>query len=371
VSLDVDRAMLARAARIALRGHGGAEPNPMVGCVLVDATGAVVAEGFHRRVGEAHAEAMALARARSLGVERARGITAYVTLEPCNHHGRTPPCSEALLAAGVRRVVYAQPDPNRIASGGAARLAAAGIDVELVPSPACDELNAPFLHRIATGLPWVVAKWAQTIDGAIATRTGHSAWISNARSRRMVHRERGRVDAIVTGVGTAIADDPQLVARGVRVRRTALRILVDPALEAPTTLKLFDPSIAPTLVACRPERLHGGPANGLRERGIELAPLGARGEVRPLFEALARERGIATILVEAGGGLVGDLLREDLVQEAWVFVAPRTMGDTDARRPVRGDAPTSIADARRWRLLSMHRRGDDVMLRYARLLATA
>lgn len=355
----LDQALLARAARLALRGHGGAEPNPMVGCVLVK-DGRVVAEGFHRRCGEAHAEAMALARAG----DAARGTTAYVTLEPCNHHGRTPPCSQALLRAGVAEVVYAQRDPNPIAIGGAETLRAAGIPTREVASPVCAVLNAPFLHRIATGLPWVTAKWAQTIDGAIATRGGDSKWISCERSRRMVHRERGRVDVVMTGLGTANADDPQLTARGVRLRRRALRILVDPSLEAPRSLHLLDPSQAPTLVACLPDLLHGGPANGLRERGVDVAPLGPRGELRPLLAALVRERAVANVLVEAGGGLVGYLLREDLVHEAWVFLAPRTVGDVEARRPIRGDAPELLRDARRWRLLSSRVRDGDVVLRY-------
>lgn len=358
-----DAAMLARAARIALRGHGGAEPNPLVGCVLTNERGEVIAEGYHRLCGQQHAEAMALERAG----ERARNATAYVSLEPCNHQGRTPPCSRALIAAGVRRVVYAQPDPNPIAVGGAAALRDAGIDVACIASPPCDRLNAPFLHRIATGLPWVVAKWAQTIDGAIATRTGDSKWISSERSRRMVHRERGRVDVIMTGIGTALADDPRLTARGVRLRRQALRILIDPTLAAPRTLRLFEVNDGPTLVACLPDRVHGGPANGLRERGVDVAALGPRGEIRPLLAALARERAVATVLVEAGGGLVGDLLREDLVHEAWVFTAPMTVGDPEARRPIRGDDPERMGDARRWQIVSHQRRGDDLVVCYRRL----
>ena len=357
-----DVAMLRRAARLALRGHGGGEPNPLVGCVLTIGD-RVIAEGFHRRCGEAHAEAMALARAGSL----ARGATAYVTLEPCNHHGRTPPCSRALIGAGVARVVYAQRDPNPVAVGGAEALRAAGIAVEELRDDRCDLLNAPFLHRLRTRVPWVIAKWAQTIDGAIATRTDSSKWISSERSRRMVHRERGRVDVVMTGIGTAKADDPALTARHGRVRRRALRLLIDPTLAAPRELQLLDATQAPTLVACLPDHVHGGPANGLRERGVDVAGLGPRGEIRPLLEALVRERGISTVLVEAGGGLVGDLLREDLVQEAWVFLSPCTLGDVEARRPIRGDAPESIRDARRWTLVDHRVRGGDLALRYHRV----
>jgi len=358
-----EQQMLARAARIALRGHGGGEPNPLVGCVLVDDQGTVIAEGFHRVCGQEHAEAMALRRAGA----RARGTTAYTTLEPCNHHGRTPPCSDALIRACVRRVVFAECDPNATASGGSARLRAAGIAVAHVRSGPCDDLNEPFRHRIATQLPWVMAKWAQSIDGAIATRSGDSKWISGERSRRLVHRERGRVDVIITGVGSAMTDDPRLTARGVRTRRKALRVLIDPQLTAPHSLALFDTSAAPTLVACLPDRLHAGPANGLRELGIEVSPLGPRGEVRPLLAALARERGVATVLIEAGGGLVGDLLREEIVNEAWIFVAPIIIGDAQARRAARGDAPELIADARQFRLVSSRRRGDDMLLQYRTL----
>jgi len=194
------RMLLDRAVRLASRGHGGAEPNPMVGCVIVDPEGRVVGEGFHARCGGPHAEIEALRAAGG----RARGATAVVTLEPCAHRGRTGPCADALIEAGVARVLYAVPDPNPIARGGAARLREAGIAAERVRHAGADELARPFVKRMTTGLPWVSAKWAQSLDGAIALASGESKWISGGRSRAMVHRERGRVDAILTGIGTVL-----------------------------------------------------------------------------------------------------------------------------------------------------------------------
>jgi len=361
MSVERDRAFLRRAARLALRGHGGAEPNPMVGCVIVR-DGRVVGEGYHRRCGGPHAEAVALARAG----EAARGATAFVTLEPCDHHGRTPPCSGALLAAGVRRVVYATPDPHRLAAGGAARLAAAGVAVERLALPETDELNRPFLHRLATGRPWVVAKWAQTVDGRIATATGASRWLSGARSRGLVHRERGRVDAILTGIGTALADDPRLTARSSRPRRRPRRVLVDPELAAPDGLALFDLAEAPTTIACRPDRLESARADELRGRGLDLVATGPDGALAPALVALAERYGAATALVEAGGGLLGRLFAEELVDECLVFVAPLLVGDEAAPGPARGARSDRVEDLRRLRLLAVRRRGEDAFLHYRR-----
>lgn len=332
----------------------------MVGCVIVDAGGRLVGEGHHRRCGGPHAEVEALRRAGSL----ARGGTAFVTLEPCAHHGRTPPCADALADAGVARVVYATPDPNPVASGGAARLRERGVEVAHRPTPECDLLNEPFLHRIATGRPWVIAKWAQTVDGRLATRDRDSRWISGARSRRLVHRERGRVDAILTGVGTVLADDPHLVARDGRRRRTALRVVVDPELALPLDRRVFDTGDAPTIVAGLPDRLASPAAERFAGRGVGVLPLGPDGSLRPLLERLGAMQ-VATLLVEAGGGLLGKLLAEDLVDEALVFVAPLVAGD-DRALAIRGRAPAAIAELRRWRLLGLHRRGEDALLRLRR-----
>ena len=359
------RRFLLAAARLALRGHGGAEPNPMVGCVIVR-DGQVVGRGWHRRCGEAHAEVNALADAG----ERARGATAYVTLEPCNHHGRTGPCSHALIAAGVTRVVFATRDPNPTATGGMQALEAAGIEAIHHPLPETDDLNAPFVKRVATRLPWVTAKWAQTLDGAIATRSGESQWISCETSRRRVHRERARVDAILTGMGTVRADDPRLTARGTPILRRARRVVVDRDLELGLSSALVQTiSQAPLTVACSrsASMLRSSHADALRTAGADVVTVddGAEG-LTALLRDLHARLGASTVLVEAGGGLLGKLLDAGLVDELWAFVAPTIMGDSDAPGPVRGLDPVALADCTRWRMASMARSGQDIELRLRR-----
>ena len=221
---ELDRSRLEHAARLALRGHGEAEPNPSVGCVIADASGRVVSEGRTDRVGGPHAEVVAL---RGAG-KAARGGTAWVTLEPCNHHGRTPPCVDAMIDAGVARIVIGTRDPNPVAAGGLDRLRAAGIEVVLRDDvDSVRRLHASFRHRIGTGRPWVVAKWAETADGDLVAPPGRPRTISSRASHRLVHRERGRVDAILTGIGTVLADDPRLDARVRRPRRRPIRVVVD------------------------------------------------------------------------------------------------------------------------------------------------
>src|SRR5713226_4734415 len=201
---------MSRAFDLAERGRGYVEPNPLVGAVVVRAE-QVVGEGWHQRYGEAHAEINALAAAG----EAARGATLYVTLEPCCHHGKTPPCTDAVLRAGIRRVVAAMTDPfPQVAGQGAALLRAAGVAVDIGTAEAeARRLNAPYLKLLATGRPYVHAKWAMTLDGKIATRTGDSKWISSEASRKPVHKLRGRMDAVIVGIGTALAEDPRLTAR--------------------------------------------------------------------------------------------------------------------------------------------------------------
>src|SRR5262245_57065762 len=229
-----DREWMAQALALAERGRGYVEPNPLVGAVVVR-DGRLVGEGWHRRYGEAHAEVNALHEAG----EAARGATLYVTLEPCCHHGKTPPCTDAVLRFGVRRVVAAMTDPfPRVAGGGVERLRTAGLEVEtgLLEADA-RRLNAPYLKLLATGRPYVHAKWAMTLDGKLATRTGDSKWISSDASRRRVHELRGRMDAILVGIGTALADDPLLTARPPGPR-TARRIVLDSRLRLPPTSRL-------------------------------------------------------------------------------------------------------------------------------------
>ena len=354
------RRLLDRAVRIASRGHGGAEPNPMVGCVIVDAGGRVLGEGFHARCGGPHAEVEALRAAGPL----ARGATAIVTLEPCAHRGRTGPCTEALIEAGVARVLYAVSDPNPAARGGAARLREAGVHAERVPHAGAAELALPFVKRVTTGLPWVSAKWAQSLDGAIALASGESRWISGGRSRAMVHRERGRVDAILTGIGTVLADDPQLTARGTRVQRVAQRIVFDPEVATPPSAKVCDRSapttllVSPSLGAAARQRLER-----LHSQGLRSIPLGSGDTLRAPLLALAAG-GVSTVMVEAGGGLVGRLIAENLLDEAFVFVGPLVVADDAAARGARGLERSSLDAIARGRIIAARRRGEDALLHY-------
>ncbi len=351
------------AARIALRGHGAAEPNPLVGCVITTEAGVVVGTGHHQRCGGAHAEVNALAAAG----DRARGGTAYVTLEPCAHTGRTGPCTEALHAAGIARVVCARRDPNPVSSGGTEWLRERGIPVEFVEHAAARRVSDAFACRIEQHRPWVTAKWAQSIDGRIATRTGHSQWISGAASRRLVHRERGRCEAILTAIGTVRADDPQLTARDVRCRRTAARVIIDPALELPLDSKLVATvDAAPVIVYAEAERLQSPAAAALRGRGIDVrgaAVCAGDLDLGEVLRDLAATDDISNVLVEAGAGLLSRLHAAELIDDIWVFIAPLLLADDAALPPMRGSVITEMHDALRAEPLSMHRRGDDVVMR--------
>ncbi|MDG2022029.1 MAG: bifunctional diaminohydroxyphosphoribosylaminopyrimidine deaminase/5-amino-6-(5-phosphoribosylamino)uracil reductase RibD [Phycisphaerales bacterium] len=339
---DHDLMMLERAARRALRGHGEAEPNPSVGCVIADANGRVVGEGRTRHPGGPHAEIEAIRAA----ADAARGGTAWVTLEPCNHHGKTPPCVDAIIAAGIARVVVGSPESNEFASGGMARLREAGIEVVLRPDvDSVRRLHASFHGRVSTGLPWVIAKWAETHDGALSTPPGASPWISGPRSIRLVHRERGRSDAILTGIGTILADDPRLDARQVRRRRTPMRVIVDPDLDTPPTALILKTKEGPVLIACRDddddehrarsERLTAAGATILPiedprttdTRGSDSRNLRGRfsaGRLRSLLHRLAEDHDVATVLTECGAGLLQSLFEANLIDAALVFTAPET-----------------------------------------------
>ncbi|MBM4107738.1 MAG: bifunctional diaminohydroxyphosphoribosylaminopyrimidine deaminase/5-amino-6-(5-phosphoribosylamino)uracil reductase RibD [Phycisphaerae bacterium] len=371
-----DKAHLDLAARLALRAAGDAEPNPLVGCVLVAPDGRVIGLGHHRRFGGLHAEREAILSCRRQGRDP-RGSTAFVTLEPCNGHGKQPPCAEALIEARVARVVFAAPDPSPSKGGGEGRLRAAGVEVARSDaSPLASGLAEPWIHRMRTGRPWVIAKWAQTLDGRVATRMGESKWISGEASRRRVHRLRARVDAIVTGLGTVVADDPMLTPRGVRrVRRRPLRVVVDPDLEIPETCALVSTAgQAPTIVACAAELLGAEIARLKRERleaaGVTLlgTPASARGwlDLRELLTGLHRERGVATVLLECGPGLMGALFEQDLIDEAVVYVAPLVLGDELARGVAEGRVARSLTAGRALRLWRVKAVGGDVELTYRR-----
>ncbi len=357
-----------RALELAERGRGWVEPNPLVGAVLVR-EGRVVAEGWHGRYGGPHAEVEALRDAEAKGLD-ARGLTLAVTLEPCSHHGKTPPCTDAVIAAGLSRVVVAMQDPFEDAAGrGVARLRERGIEVVVgVCEREARRQNEAYLKRVTTGLPWVTLKWAQTLDGRIATAAGDSKWISSEGSRRRVHELRGRVDAVMTGIGTVLADDPTLTARDVEVRRVARRVVVDPMLRIPREAAVLREPEPPVTVAIAADAPRGQKRRALEARGVEVVELGRRADgrcaLRPLLSRLSERHGATNVLVEGGARLMGSLLDQGLADRVLAFVAPRVLGQDGARAAVSGLLAERISDARPLELRSIDRIGDDVLLDY-------
>lgn len=313
---------MSRALQLAARGLLTTTPNPRVGCVIVR-DGAVIGEGWHERAGEPHAEVNAL---RTAG-ERGRGATAYVTLEPCSHHGRTPPCADALLVAGVTRVVLAMADPNPLVAGqGLALLRAAGIEVATgVLESEARELNIGFVSRMTRGRPWLRLKVAASLDGKTALNNGRSQWITGPQARRDGHRWRARACAMLTGIGTVRNDDPLLTVRDHETPRQPLRVLVDSRLEVPLAARIVQGGNL--LVAAATE--DAAKIGALRERGVEVVVLpnaGGKVELANLLQELGR-RGINELHVEAGFKLNGSLLRAGLVDELLIYLAPSLIGD--------------------------------------------
>ena len=352
----IDSSMMARALQLAEKALWTTSPNPRVGCLLVRA-GEIVGEGWHEKAGEPHAEVHAL---RAAG-ERARGATAYVTLEPCSHHGRTPPCAEALIAAGVSRVLAAMTDPNPLVAGkGLSMLQAAGIETAsgLMENEA-RELNIGFVSRMTRGRPWLRLKAAASLDGKTALNNGLSQWITGPDARRDGHRWRARACAILTGIGTVRDDDPSLTVRDVETSRQPLRVIVDSRMETPPTAKILAGGgvlIAAAVEA--PER-----AAVLRAAGADivlLANAAGKVDLAALLQELGR-RGINELHAEAGYKLNGSLLREGLVDEFLFYLAPSLIGD-DAAGLFNLPALDSLADRRALRILDVRQIGADIRL---------
>lgn len=342
-----DECWMSHALELAEGGRGFVEPNPLVGAVVVR-DGAVVGAGRHERFGGPHAEVHALAQAGP----SARGATLYVTLEPCCHHGKTPPCTDAIVRAGIARVVAALEDPfPQVAGRGARLLAEAGIPLAFGPGASqARRQNAPYLKRLATGLPYVHLKWAMTLDGKTATRTGDSQWISNEAARRRVHELRGRMDAIVVGIGTALADDPLLTARppGPRV---PCRVLLDPRARLPLEAQLVRTARAiPTRVLVRedadPARLDALRLAGCRVDSLPLLPDCDTLDLRPFLLEGARQ-GWTNVLVEGGAETHGRFLDQQHADEVHVFLAPLLLGGRNASPAVAGLGGARLADALR------------------------
>ena len=316
--------MMARALALAERGMFTTMPNPRVGCVLAR-DGVVLGEGWHERAGGAHAEVRALDDARARGNE-ARGATAYVTLEPCNHHGRTPPCAEALLGAGIGRVVSAMRDPHPEAGGGADRLRGAGVDVEMgVLEDAARELNLGWIHRLRYGRPWVRVKVAASLDGRTALENGQSQWITGEEARADGHRWRARACAILTGIGTVRHDDPQLNVRAIVTPRQPVKVVVDRHGELERTARVLASGEVIVVTAT-------APAASLPEnvQVITVPDRDGRIDLRAMAAALG-DRGFNELHVEAGARLNGALLAAGVVDELLLYLAPCLLGD-----PARG-----------------------------------
>jgi diaminohydroxyphosphoribosylaminopyrimidine deaminase / 5-amino-6-(5-phosphoribosylamino)uracil reductase len=361
---DFDRFAMQRALTLAARGLESTDPNPRVGCVVAQ-RGRIVGEGWHERAGEAHAEVVALRAAGS----QAAGATVYVTLEPCSHHGRTPPCVEALTAARVARVVYAAADPNPLVNGqGAAGLRAAGIAVEAgLLAPESAELNAGFIRRMTHGRPLVRLKLAMSLDGRTALASGASQWITGEAARRDVQHWRARSSAILTGIGTLLADDPRLDVRlpaePGKERRQPLRVVLDTQLRTPPQARLFSVGgevLLLTGVGAPDDRR----AEALSARGarVESLPVQAgRLDLSAVIDRLG-ELELNEVLVEAGPTLAGQLLHAGLVDELLLYVAPILLG-ADARALVELPPLDSIAVVPAFMLLENIQVGADLRLR--------
>lgn len=342
--LPTDEDAMRLAIQLARQGFGSVEPNPMVGSVIVGQSRELIASGYHERFGKAHAEINAI---RAAG-EKTRGAELYVTLEPCSHFGKTPPCADAVIAAGFKRVIIGCQDPAPHVSGrGIQRLKEAGFEVVVgVCDTEAQRLIAPFRRLMLDHRPWIVAKWAMTLDGRIATRTGHSKWISSEASRRVVHDLRGRVDAIITGAGTVRADDPELTARPTGLR-TALRVVIDSTGESVglNSRLIRTVSKAPLLV-CVTQRCVESTRKALMDAGADVFTAGSNGSVElPLVLAELGRRGCTNAMLEAGPGLLGSFFDQGLIDEVQVFVAPKLSGGASSPGPIGGRGVAEMLEA--------------------------
>ncbi|MHB9028538.1 MAG: bifunctional diaminohydroxyphosphoribosylaminopyrimidine deaminase/5-amino-6-(5-phosphoribosylamino)uracil reductase RibD [Candidatus Latescibacterota bacterium] len=351
---EADRCFMALALELAEKGRGYTSPNPMVGAVLVR-EGVIVGRGYHMRAGEDHAEVIAL---REAG-DQAAGATLYVTMEPCCHHGKTPPCSDAVIRSGVLRVVAAMTDPNpKVCGGGFARLAHSGVGfVTGVLEERARKLNEAYIKYITSGIPYVTLKLAVTLDGKIAARDGSSKWITGPEARKRTHLLRAWSDAVMVGSGTVLADDPQLTVRDAG-GRNPLRVVLDSRLRVPAGARVFSDNrvIVATAASADPDK-----TAELERRGVEVWRIGSEGRI-PLSETLARlgSRQITSILCEGGGALASSLVKEKLADKLALFMAPKLLGNgIDAFGDI---GVSSIGEALTLREMETESIGDDVLV---------
>ena len=362
--MNEDERYMRLALRLARKGLGRTSPNPMVGAVVVKGNN-IVGRGYHHRAGEPHAEILALRQAGT----RARGATLYLNLEPCDHFGRTPPCTRAILQAGIRRVVAGMKDPNPLVSGGGIRrLRRAGVRVDVgVLEKECRELNAPFCKYITRKRPFVTLKAAASLDGKVATRSGDSRWISSGTSRNYVHRLRRAMDAVMVGIGTVLKDDPLLTVRlpGGGKSRQPLRVIVDSRLRIPLHSQLVRtagqyPTLVATTQAASLSRMRRLAAANV---GVATIAKDVRGHVslRGLMKELAR-RGVVSLLLEGGSTLNASALREGVVDRLLFFLAPKIIGGQGAPGVIGGDGTLRIKDAEPVEILKVRRIGPDILI---------
>jgi diaminohydroxyphosphoribosylaminopyrimidine deaminase / 5-amino-6-(5-phosphoribosylamino)uracil reductase len=352
-----EREFMKRALDLAALGAGLVSPGPLVGCVIVDPAGVIVGEGFYVFEEVKHAETLALTQAG----QAARGGTAYVTLEPHAHHGRTPPCTDALITAGIRRVVSSIVDLNPKVSGkGFEHLSNAGVEVSTgLLAEEASKLNEAYLHHMRTGLPFVHLKMAVTLDGKIATRTGDSRWVAGPESRARAHELRHRYDAILVGSGTVAIDDPLLTDRsGGRRRRPLVRVVLDERLELSLESQLVK------TVGDAPLVVFAGPGSDpskistLEERGVEIAVTDTR-DLKAVLKQL-EQRGIQSVLVEGGATVAGELIQSKLINKITFFIAPKIVGGRDALSAIGGEGVARMADALELQTFEITPRGRDI-----------
>lgn len=361
------------ALELAKKGQGWVEPNPMVGCIAV-AEGKILAQGFHRKFGGPHAEVEAL---KDLGPADLQDATIYVTLEPCNHFGKTPPCAPFLAERRPKRVVVAMLDPfPAVAGRGIRLLEGSGIRVEIgVLQKEAEQLNAPYIKLLHHKRPWVTAKWAMTLDGSIATKTGDSKWISNSLSRDHVHRTRARMDAMITSIGTVLADDPLLTARPTSydgMIRTPIRVVLDRNLRIPLHCQIAKSAKGVPTVVVTSEGASSEKIEALHSLGIDVLPVPKDDQRSTLEFALdyLGTKSCTNAMLECGPELMGHAMDLHCIDEIECFIAPLVIGG-DSLRPVRGLGIEKLSEATRWHLVSTASFGEDTLLTYRRASCSA
>lgn len=366
-AIDQHEAHMRRALELATRGRGAVSPNPMVGAVIVARGGGVLGEGFHAGLGERHAERAALDDARERGAEVA-GAMMFVTLEPCAHQGRQPPCTEAIIAAGIARVVIGSEDPTEKASGrGPGMLRDAGVEVAHADGQVAASarlLNQPFRKLARTGRPWVVLKSALTLDGRTATASGDSKWISGDASRELVHRWRSDLDAVAVGIGTALADGALLTSRGVGAVRQPTRVVFDSSARLPPDAPLVRTATeAPVIVIAGPRASHSA-VDALTNAGVEVVVCAGEGADRVLaaLDELGR-RDLSSLMVEGGATLAGSFREAGELDELRLFFAPLLLGGSNARPLLGGRGPERLAEAERALAVDWEPVGEDMLAR--------